>query len=125
MKDKLKYSANIANVIADMKISEVKGKGIYYTVGYQCLGPLLVGFCQWLKNNSESKNIDELLFFARDGYIIQKAYNILFPNSPSSYICISRRSVTVPQLVTSENWKDVVNTNSYFIMTIFLRLLNS
>lgn len=56
-----------------------RGDGIYYNIGYQCLGPLLVGFCQLLKSKRESEHLDKLLFFARDGFIMQKAYNILYP----------------------------------------------
>ena len=31
---------------------------IYYKVGYQCLGPLLVGFSQWL--HEKTKDVDKL-----------------------------------------------------------------
>lgn len=84
---------------------------IYYKVGYQCLGPLLVGFSQWL--HEKTKDVDKLLFFARDGYIMQKAYHMLYPNESSSYVYISRRSVTVPQLVSAQNWKDVISIIGY------------
>lgn len=90
-----------------------RGDGIYYNIGYQCLGPLLVGFCQLLKSKRESEHLDKLLFFARDGFIMQKAYNILYPNEKSSYVYISRRSVTVPQLVYAKDWNDVVKTVGY------------
>lgn len=93
-----------------------KGKfdsGIYFNIGYQCLGPLLVGFCQWLNSKRESEQLDKLLFFARDGFIMQKAYKILYPNEMSDYVYISRRSVTVPQLINATNWNDVVKTVGY------------
>lgn len=84
---------------------------IYYRVGYQCLGPLLVGFSQWL--HEKAKDVDKLLFFARDGYIMQKAYGMIYPDETSSYVYISRRSVTVPQLVSAQNWQDVINILGY------------
>lgn len=82
----------------------------YYRIGYWYLGILLLGFCQWVKNESNGRNI---LFFARDGFIMKKAIEILFPKIFAEYVCLSRRSITVPLLAYAKDIEDVVNYVGY------------
>lgn len=67
-----------------------------FQIGYETLGPLLYGFCVWLHEQKTRLNLDQLLFFSRDGQIIYKAYKLLYPNDLTDYIYVSRRSVIVP-----------------------------
>lgn len=62
-----------------------------YELGYLYGGLLAVGFCQFLHRRAEEKNIDRLLFLARDGEIMQKVYRMLFPDSDTRYAYWSRR----------------------------------
>lgn len=45
--------------------------------GYCVYGPLLEKFLIWLYYNSRKDGIDKLLFFARDGYFLEKDYKIV------------------------------------------------
>lgn len=104
----------VSKIIQAVKINGSAGKNAYYQIGHNYLGPLLVGFCQWIKReNSIQGKCLNLLFLARDGYIMQKAYNILYPASINEYAYMSRRSLTVPLLVNAESWKDVVDIVGY------------
>lgn len=85
----------------------------YYSVGYNCMGPLLLGFVQFVKNMYETLQCDEILFFARDGYVVEKAFKIVYPNLPSKYVYISRRSVTVPLLTEATSMSDILKTVTY------------
>lgn len=85
----------------------------YYKEGYRIFGPLLLGFCQWIDEQLRLKQFDQVLFLSRDGYIIQKAYELVYKKSDNSYVLFSRRSVTVPQLYQAKNFQDVVEIVAY------------
>lgn len=85
----------------------------FFAVGVNALGPLLVGFCQWIVSECSKMGINKILFFARDGYIVQKAFNILYPDIDSHYVAISRRSVTVPQLIHAKSMSDIMKIVPY------------
>lgn len=74
----------------------LSSKNDYIEIGYKALGPLLYGFCRWLHDRKNSLGIEKLLFLSRDGYIMHKAYQILYQNDKVEYIYASRRAWTVP-----------------------------
>lgn len=72
----------------------------YEIIGYSVLGPLLYGFTTWLR---ETIPADEtIVFLAREGALIQKAFQIV-SNRPSSYMYISRRAVGLARLAVTDN----------------------
>lgn len=83
-------------------------------VGYEAFGPLLLGFCKWLKQELESQSIHKVFFFARDGLIIKRAFNALYPDSgiETHYLEVSRRSLRVPQLWMDLCYESVLNSLS-------------
>lgn len=73
------------------------------TTGYNVLGPLLVSFCEWLHRRRVACGLDGLWFAARDGLIMKRCYDLLYPGERTEYVYVSRRSTTVPMLHTSSN----------------------
>lgn len=69
-------------------------------IGYAVLGPLLVGFSQWLHESAKGDGCDKILFLARDGAIMHKAYNLLYGSAvlDNEYIFGSRRALVFPSL---------------------------
>lgn len=65
----------------------------YQKLGYEILGPLLCTFSSWLYNNT--KDFDKLVFLAREGVLINKAFSFLYPEEESrcGVLRVSRRSV--------------------------------
>lgn len=84
----------------------------YVQIGYELFGPLLLGLCGWIHSRIKSEKLDGVCFLARDGQIIQKAYNILFPGE-YAYLYASRRSLSVPLLKNALNTEQIFNTISY------------
>ncbi len=72
------------------------------------ISPIYFGFTHWLYNIT--KNLDNLFFLARDGYIIKKIYD-LFPktNIFTNYVYVSRKSVQLPSLLDGSK-DDMINT---------------
>ncbi|MBR6420136.1 MAG: hypothetical protein IKS42_07370 [Oscillospiraceae bacterium] len=69
----------------------------YYRFGYENFGVLLWGFCKWLLAQMKQDGIEQVLFVARDGYMIQRVYEKLQYQTqiPCRYFEMSRRSIRV------------------------------
>ena len=63
-----------------------------YEVGYVYGGLFVLGYCRWIHEWAEARNIDKILFLARDGDILSKAYQKLYPGEKSrwAYVYWSR-----------------------------------
>ncbi|MDM8203641.1 hypothetical protein QUW03_04565 [Faecalicoccus acidiformans] len=71
----------------------------YNRIGYEILGPLLIGFCYWLKLELKKYNLNNVYFLSRDGFIVKKAFDILYGQEFNTYyFCVSRKSLSVPLL---------------------------
>lgn len=68
----------------------------FQQLGFETLGPFLYGFVKWVHERKEELGIESLLFLSRDGYLMKRAYDIIYPNELSEYIYASRRAWTVP-----------------------------
>ena len=84
--------------------------------GYSLLGPIFLAYFQWLLKIINKKT--NLLFVSREGYFLQKIYNLIIEKSHKSinynnyYFLISRRAISVP---TIENRDDIIIIlNSYY-----------
>lgn len=88
----------IYNFINNTTCNNKKFEDFYYRFGYENFGILLMGFCKWLVKKAENEGIEQLLFIARDGYILKQAYDSmgLSKRIPSRYLELSRRSIRVP-----------------------------
>ncbi|SPD67961.1 conserved protein of unknown function (plasmid) [Cupriavidus taiwanensis] len=73
-----------------------------YRYGFQALGPLVLGFTQWLYRRAKLHGQDKLYFLARDGWVLKQAYDLMYGDvegAPiSEYLYCSRRAVMVPSL---------------------------
>lgn len=76
------YNDNVNNVGASIivGISAIKslscGDNYWENLGYDYCGPLAYGYTQWLYNNFKEKGIKDILFVARDGYTLQKVFDL-------------------------------------------------
>lgn len=83
----------------------------YYDFGYQSFGPLLYGFVEWLRRELKGNGFEQVLFLARDGYIIKEIYDYTCNESndiPSDYFEASRRSLRVPTYNKNMNYEDML-----------------
>lgn len=76
-------------------------------LGMQILGMPLVGFCQWIHQQTSGK---QKYFLARDGYLIQRVYEILYPEERNSchYLYLSRKSLKAPCIYAGVDYQSVV-----------------
>jgi predicted HAD superfamily hydrolase len=78
-----------------------------YKLGFNAFGIILFAFSRWVFGMCKKHNIKKLFFIARDGYIMQKVFEVLYKNVgiETSYLECSRRSL-LPILINSK--EDVV-----------------
>ena len=77
------------------------------SVGYEVLGPMLWGFTHWQHEELESMHIEKVFFLSREGALLQRAYQTLFPNSnvKQTYLYVSRQALQVPLLLKCNNYR--------------------
>lgn len=84
--------------------------GYTYKIGYKAFGIILYSFSLWLKEELEKQKIKKVYFLSRDGWILQKAFNIInFNNNELNdyYLYASRRSLLVPCLRLCKDFDEV------------------
>lgn len=93
--DKTKNRSLSANIINSFINNHLPiDKGYFYTIGYSLYGPLIYGFVDWIIANIRRDKVKKILFLARDSYVIQKAFHLVWDGSCSdSYFYLSRRSI--------------------------------
>ncbi len=91
-------SSVVYNYINNTTCSNPRFKNFYFRFGYENFGIFLWGYNKWLIDRMEKQGIEQVLFIARDGYIIKKAYELMgfSKRIPAYYLEISRRSIRVP-----------------------------
>lgn len=100
-------------------------KDPYYEFGYSQFGKLLMGYSYWIHKKALEKNVENLYFFSRDGWIMKKAYDLCIndPYIQTHYLEVSRRSLRGPILWIDFNYEDilkmVVNAKLVTIDSIF------
>lgn len=78
----------------------IEGTDFSRSVGYEILGPMLWGFCTWLHEQLEIMRPDKIFFLSREGAILQKTYNLLYPDDgmKQCYLSVSRQAVQIPMI---------------------------
>ena len=69
-----------------------------YLYGFFVSGIFVLGYVCWIHDFAQKNNLDKIFFLARDGYILEKVYKILFQDIPCEYVLWSRYAslITVP-----------------------------
>lgn len=78
----------------------------YYQIGYEIMGPACLNFLLWINHVATEKNIDNLLFCARDMKLLHEMYNILYADQAisNSYFYVSRKSTYLPYLYINKSF---------------------
>lgn len=56
-----------------------------YEFGFIYGGFFVLGYCQWIHEYVKRNQIDKILFLSRDGDVLSKAYNILYPQEENTW----------------------------------------
>lgn len=100
------------------------GKGYYYRFGVRALGPVLIELCHHIRCGMMARRQTDIYFLARDGYLVKKAFDFLYPEiAPSShYLYVSRKAIGTPSIYGLD---DVIEVGSSTRQIDIERLLGS
>ena len=75
-----------------------------FVLGYTIVGPLLWEFCEWIHRIREAQGLDKLLFVAREGWLIKKCYERMYPEDKGfvGYICLNKNLLRLPSLAKGD-----------------------
>lgn len=77
-------------------------------IGYEILGPLLLGYTMWLKKEIGRSKAGSLVFLAREGALLKRAFETLYPNEAKThYVNVSRQSVCRASAVNAASWEEL------------------
>ena len=82
----------------------------YKQYGFECIGPMLYGFCTWLHKRAQEEGCKKLFFMSRDGFMMQQAYQMLYGEDAlqNSYMYASRKSLFGPQVWMNPDLEDIL-----------------
>lgn len=82
-------------------------------VGYLFCAPMITDFIMWMKQKAEAEGYKQILFCARDGYLLGRLFRKVSPDTKSVYFLSSR---TAAIRAGMENDKDIeyVDSMKYF-----------
>ncbi len=86
----------------------------YFTFGFQYFGPFLYGFTKWLSGRLAEEGLTNVFFFSRDGYMMQKAFELLEPDLPKTkYVYFSRKSLRQSLLWKCDGFRESLRYLTY------------
>lgn len=92
--DKQPLGQSIAHAVINNEIHNgICEMDPYEQFGYIYGGPVVAGYCKYINQKVKDKNIDKLLFVARDANVIYKAYKKFYAQCESEYVYASRNAV--------------------------------
>lgn len=82
-------------------------------IGYSIVGPLLYDFCNWIHSVVNKEKAECIAFVAREGYLIKKIYDEIFPNDNTRYIKLNKNMIRLPFLYKNCNIEDFLKLIPY------------
>lgn len=74
-----------------------------YQYGYAYGGIMAMGYCQYLERLAQKEGIDQFLFVARDGFVLNKIYGSFFHQADAAYVPFSRAAAY--QITMERSWR--------------------
>lgn len=82
-----------------------------YRIAYSAMGPFIISFCNWLKTISEKGGT--IGFVAREGYLLKKCYDLLYPEQNTLYVRYNKNVLRLPMLYLNPTIECFLKTIPY------------
>ena len=103
----MKYSIRNKKIIEILRDKSIREKSSYYQFGWKYFGPFLLGFTKWLNSKLQNDKTEKVYFFSRDGYMMEKAYQLLNTKKmKTEYVYFSRKSIRQALLYRCTNFEE-------------------
>lgn len=94
LSDRIRIGMFVANIFNSPFQFETKerriGVGTAYDIGYVFFAPMICDFVLWFRRQVEKYRLENILFCARDGYLVKQLYDELCNQISSIYFLTSR-----------------------------------
>lgn len=121
LSDKI-YMGTIVSKIFNSPFALSEASGAFEIVdarllGYTMFGPLVLNYVLWLIRENDRKNVKQIVFFARDGYLMNEVFQVLrskldvLKKYHSSYVLASRRSLSLISCETPEDFEEILTSD--------------
>lgn len=84
---------------------------VLWEYGYVYGGIFALGYCRYIRGIAERTGAEKILFLARDGDLLKRVYDGLYPDSPTEYFLWSR--LAAAKLCFEENTADFIRRFVY------------
>lgn len=81
-------------IIDNYLYAGLRAYSMEYEYGFVYGGLFVVGYCSFIHDYCREHQIDKLLFLSRDGDILKKVYDRMYPGEDTSYVYWSRAAAT-------------------------------
>ncbi len=116
--ERLKWGYFISNLFnSPFALYHTEGRGKInktYDIGQLYIAPIVMDFMVWLIKNIKQNDVEKILFASRDGYIVQKLYELMVQNLKlkgmpvGQYFLTSRLLSIIAQINSVEDIKDAL-----------------
>ena len=71
-----------------------------FRVAFMLLGPFLKEYCKWINRKAIDNSIDVIVFVSREGYLIKKVYDQMYPDKriETKYIDLNKNILRFPSI---------------------------
>lgn len=97
-----------------------------FNIGYSVIGPLLWNFCSWIHEQKLENKLNSIRFVAREGFLICKIYQELFPMDDVGYIRLNKNLLRLPSLAKETKISNFINSipsRDFYTLDIILNYL--
>lgn len=82
-----------------------------YRIACSAMGPFIISFCNWLKEISEKEGT--IGFVAREGYLLKKCFDLLYPEQNNLYVRYNKNVLRLPMLYLNPTIECFLKTIPY------------
>lgn len=103
--------ANNYNIVNSFIRNNMNSNSSFFEkMGFEIVGPVLYGYCKWLIQKLKEKGISRVYFLAREGFTLEKAFEMFRPCGISYHVIrVSRRATALPLLYRAKSLDDILN----------------
>lgn len=105
--DRVKLGLVLAKLFSDPFCFEKNEKRLCaesaFEMGYELIGAIITDFTQWFKDQVNNEGIEEVLFCARDGYLLRKLFCKIENGTGAKYFLTSRTAAIRAGMETAED----------------------
>lgn len=102
-------SLNYNIVNSFVRNNEYSNESFYERIGFEVVGPILYGYCKWLCKKLQDNNINKVFFLAREGFMLERAFDAFHPEGVTYHVIrVSRRATALPLLYKTKNLDDIL-----------------